>query len=192
MSEILNSADLRIAIVGAAFGTFSTLLIQFLVYRYRLFMSFKCFVRDLDNLDRHVTASIKSLTISESSPRYLIAARMRFCKFMDGMRSIDQLEWLTQRRDSDKILPTLLAIRNSDTFMEELATRVDDMSEAQLAAALEDGRLNMRFLHQAILKLGYGTEERAAKMSGVPTKEILDEISNENQPLAPQTKQTPE
>ena len=68
----------------------------------------------------------------DGSPKYLIAARLKYCKFLDGMRSIEQLEWLTQRRDSDRILPTLLAIRNSDTFMDEIAHRIDTMTEVQI------------------------------------------------------------
>ena len=125
MFEALGIAsDLRPALVGAAFGTLATILVQYITHRYRLFMSFKRFKHDLRNLDRHIHASIESLNVPDGSPNYLIAARLRFCQFMDGMRSIEQLEWLTQRRDSARILPTLLAIRNSDSFLEEIANRI--------------------------------------------------------------------
>ncbi|MCB4380132.1 hypothetical protein [uncultured Tateyamaria sp.] len=179
MFEALGIAsDLRPALVGAAFGTLATILVQYITHRYRLFMSFKRFKHDLRNLDRHIHASIESLNVPDGSPRYLIAARLRFCKFMDGMRSIEQLEWLTQRRDSDRILPTLLAIRNSDTFMEEIARRIDSMTDDEVDEALRQGQINMSFLHKAAEKLGYANSMSQNSAYKVPVKEILDELND--------------
>jgi hypothetical protein len=174
------SADLRPALVGAAFGTLATVLVQYVTHRYRLFMSFKRFKHDLRNLDRHIHASIDSLNIPDGSPRYLIAARLRFCKFMDGMRSIEQLEWLTQRRDSDRILPTLLAIRNSDTFMEEIASRIDDMTDEEVSEALHQGQINMTFLHKAAENLGYANSMKSGKAYKIPVQEILRDLDRES------------
>ena len=178
MFEALGIAsDLRPALVGAAFGTLATILVQYITHRYRLFMSFKRFKHDLRNLDRHIHASIESLNVPDGSPNYLIAARLRFCQFMEGMRSIELLEWLTQRRDSDRILPTLLAIRNSDTFLEEIANRIDDMTEEEIVEALRQARINMSFLLNAAEKLGYANSMGPNSAYRVPVKEILDELS---------------
>ena len=143
-------------------------------------MSYKRFKNDLTNLDRHIDASINSLKIPADSPRYLLAARLRFCKFMDGMRSIEQLEWLTQRRDSDRILPTLLAIRNSDTFMEEIASRVDAMTREEVTEALQQGQTNMVFLRKVAAKLGYANSAADNNSHQVPVEEIMQEIGAES------------
>ncbi|MEO1538055.1 MAG: hypothetical protein AAFR73_10015 [Pseudomonadota bacterium] len=174
MNDVLFSPEAGIALLGAIAGTFATIIIQYIVHRRRLFMAYKRFRHDIRNLDRHVSASLSSLQIDPGAPRYLVAARLRFCKFMDGMRSIEQLEWLTQRKDSDRILPTLLAIRNSDTFMEEVACRVDGMSQEELAKALEEARTNMRFLGKVSTKLGYKTTSQADY--SVPVDDILAEL----------------
>ena len=89
---LLSSTDIRAALFGASFGTLATILVQYFTHRYRLFMSFKRFKHDLRNLDRHIHASIRSLDVPDGSPKYLIAARLKYCKFSDGMRSIEQLE----------------------------------------------------------------------------------------------------
>ncbi|MEM9970651.1 MAG: hypothetical protein AAF762_06085 [Pseudomonadota bacterium] len=174
IAEFLTSTEAGIALLGAIAGTAATILVQYFVHRRRLFMAYKRFRHDIRNLDRHVSASISSLDIDASAPRYLIAARLRFCKFMDGMRSIDQLEWLTQRKDSDRSLPTLLAIRNSDTFLEEIAKRIDAMSEPELSAALDEARTNMRFLGKVSTKLGYTSSQGDAYK--VPVDDILSEL----------------
>lgn len=176
---LLASTDIRAALFGASFGTLATILVQYFTHRYRLFMSFKRFKHDLRNLDRHIHASIRSLDVPDGSPKYLIAARLKYCKFLDGMRSIEQLEWLTQRRDSDRILPTLLAIRNSDTFMDEIAHRIDTMNEVQITEALRQGKINMTFLHKAVEKLGYANSMGPNIAYQLPTREILDELETE-------------
>jgi len=176
---LISAPDIRAAAMGAAFGTVTTILVQFATFRYRIFMSFKRFKHDLRNLDRHIHASVESLDIAADSPRYLIAARFRFCKFLDGMRSIEQLEWLTQRRDSDRILPTLLAIRNSDIFMEEIASRVDDMTEAEITQALKQGQINMAFLHKAAEQLGYANSMGPNRGYKIDVQKILRELDTD-------------
>lgn len=155
-------------IIGAA----ASLITQYILYRYRLFTSAKRFKRDMSNLVRHIEASLNSLDLSVDRPKYLLAARVRFCKFLDGVSSLDDLEWLTRRRDSNRILPTLLAIRNSDTFLEEIALRIEDMNENELSEAIEDAKLNLEFLRKTVERLGYD----GATQDEVYTKHFAREV----------------
>lgn len=150
-------ASIPIGIWGVIIGASASIVTQYFIYRYRLFTSAKRFRRDMANLMRHIEASMNSLDLSVDRPKYLLAARIRFCKFLDGVSSLDDLDWLTRRRDSNRILPTLLAIRNSDIFLEEVALRIEDMNDEELAEALNDAKLNLEFLRKTVERLGYST-----------------------------------
>ena len=160
MTEIFDSNI--VAIISAVIGATSTLVSQYILYRYRLYSSGRKFRKDIKNLLRHLSASLISLEISPDEPKYFLAARLRFCKFLDGVSSITDLEWLTKRRDSTRIIPTILAIRNSDIFLEEIALRIEHMNVEQTLQAIEDAKTNLRFLQLAVSKLGYeeGGEDR--------------------------------
>ena len=142
-------------LVGTSFGVLLSLLVQWVLYRYRIWLALRRFRRDIDNLHRHLAASLASLEGVESQPRYFVAARLRFCTFLDGMAAMRDLEWLTRTHASRRILPTLYAIRNSDIFLSEIADRVDGMSDAHLAAALGEARRNLQILDARVALLGY-------------------------------------
>ena len=165
-------------ILAAMIGAAASLLSQYFLFRYRLFKSAKRFNRDMANLTRHIQASLNSLDIDAERPRYFISARIRFCKFLDGVSSLDDLEWLTRRKDSDRILPTLLAIRNSDTFLEEIASRIEKMSSDEISLAIADAKLNLEFLQKTVERLGYDIEYKDQIYTAHFARDTLEKISD--------------
>lgn len=149
--------EVQFATLGTCFGVVVSLLVQWALYQYWIWMAIRRFRRDIDNLRRHIRASLRSLEGIEPRPRYFIAARLRFCSFLDGMASMQDLDWLTRSHASRRILPTLFAIRNSDIFVGEIAARVDAMSEVELADALQEAKRNLQILETGVARLGFAT-----------------------------------
>lgn len=165
MSVVANASSLPVigalprevvfGLVGTSFGIGLSLIVQWVLYRYRIWLALRRFRRDVDNLHRHLAASLRSLEGIDMQPRYFVAARLRFCTFLDGMAAMRDLEWLTRSHASRRILPTLYAIRNSDIFLSEIADRVDGMTAAEVSAALIEARRNLQILDAKVEQLGY-------------------------------------
>ena len=154
MNGIGLGIDLQAAIVGAIVGTLASVLIQVVVYEMRNRRSAKKFSYRIADLNRHIEASLKSLELDASSPSYFIVARLRFCKVPDGTPSFDEMEWLRGLSNWRKIVPLLTSIRNSDIFIEEVASRVDSMTTDQITEAISEAKINLVFLQKSIKGLG--------------------------------------
>jgi hypothetical protein len=141
-------------IIGALSGTAFALIVQYALYRYRIRRAARRFGRDLANLRRHLAASLQSLDFDVSKPVYFFAARLRYCKFGEGNSAFGDLEWLIRRRDAARILPRLIALRNYNIFMEEIAARADTLDHAARLEAIAEARVNIEILQRKLDELG--------------------------------------
>lgn len=104
----------------------------------------------LTDLARHIEASLKSLDeVHPDQPKYFIAARVRYCRFLEDVQDIRSGWWVRGglRRSHRKLL---LAIRNSDIFIEEAASRLDGMNDEEIRQCLKEVKVNLDFLKKAV------------------------------------------
>lgn len=146
---------MKIEILSALIGAAAATLLGFLAYLYTEHRanakSKNKFLAELDNLERHISASINSLAVDPKSPRYVVAARIRFCKFLDiGFSDIQKMDWLT---DDEKIMQLKIVIRNSDILMDEISEHIYDMKSDGVAVALADAKKNMNILMDHLQEL---------------------------------------
>lgn len=106
--------------------------------------------KEILNLKRHIASSLNSLEVDPAAARYFIAARLRYCKYIEGMEVIRSFGWPVDVRGAERILPLLNAIRNSDTFLEEVASRVDGMTVEETSVAIHEAQVNLRILDAII------------------------------------------
>jgi hypothetical protein len=138
--------ELPVLLASATVGALVSGLVQWITHLRRKARAARALRMDLGMIYRHIEASLRSLDLPPDSPRYLIAARLRYAMFERSPLSPSQLEFITMtgQRDKAKIILTLL--RNADIFMEEVAARADAMDPAMLKAALAEARQNLSSL----------------------------------------------
>jgi hypothetical protein len=101
-------------------------------------------------LKRHIDASMDSIDqITPDHPIYFVSARILYCQFLsdvDGLR----VDWLPSKKVRLAHTRLLLSIRNSDIFVNEIAKRVDAMSREELVKSLEEVKVNLQILSEAV------------------------------------------
>lgn len=125
-----------------ALGTSASVLAAYLAH----LRSRALFYDALSELERHISASVKSVEqVSTDRPKYFIAARIRYCAFLDDVEEI-KLGWFNSKKIRRMHKSLILAIRNSDIFVEEAACRVDQMNEDELSNCLKEVVVNLQIL----------------------------------------------
>lgn len=117
------------------------------------------------DLRRHLKASKKSVKEISDSPVYKVAARIKYCMYLeDSMISQDRLRILKKR--SYIGFELLFRIRNYDIFLEEVANRVDLMSKKDLVKALGEVEENIIFLEKYLdrHRLSIDTDGKISQM----------------------------
>ena len=104
----------------------------------------------LSDIERHIEASTASLEeLQTDQPKYFLVARIRYCRFLEDVKDLQEGWWIRRsaRRSHRKFL---LAVRNSDIFVDEAASRIDNMNEVEIRQCLEEVKVNLGFLKKAV------------------------------------------
>lgn len=149
----MEAASVWSAAIGAVFGALVSILVQAGARWLRIQRARRALQVDLGLLLRHIDASLKSLELAANSPGYILAARLRYARIEELLLTTDRLEMIEALKEHERARLLIVAVRNSDILLDEIAGRIADLPEAERARALEDGRLNLRILRETIAHL---------------------------------------